>query len=122
MQRAYFMTRRCCVRFLDSSFLQLDSCMSGADHDTTFLEHLTGHIEPVDGCRKPSEHGHLKNGLDDLIGFASDVERTVDMHLELRQGRADGSQCRHCSDLAPPLVQPRARPYVAVRERDNPFR
>src|SRR5678815_2967858 len=95
--------------------------LSGADRDTTFLEHLTGHIEPVDGCRKPSEHGHLKNGLDDLSGFASDVERAVDMHLELRHGRAHGSQCRNCSQLTRPLVQPRTRHYVAVRKRDNPF-
>lgn len=52
------------------------------------LENLGGGRHAVERSREPRIDGHLHDDLDNLFARAPDVQRTVNVHLELRPGRA----------------------------------
>src|SRR5690606_14824589 len=96
--------------------------LAGAHRYPALLEHFAGYVERVHGRGETRVDGHLQDDFDDLGRLAPDIERAVDVDLELWRGGAHRGERGYRGELAGPQVQPGSRHHVPVGEGDDPLR
>src|SRR5581483_6122248 len=80
----------------------------------TLLKHLFCRKGRIQRRGKTGIDRHLDDHLDHLLTRATNVQRAVNVHLQLRLGVADRGQRRHRGDL--PLPQRKYAPRIDVTE------
>ncbi len=86
--------------------------------EIAFREDIFGSKQAIEGGGKPCVNGHLHNYFHYFFARASDIERTVNMHFQLRCGIAESSQRCDNADFSRFEIKLRARVDIAERELD----
>lgn len=91
-----------------------------SDFNPAPVEHFAGGADAVQGAGKTRVHSHLDDDFDDLLRRAADVERPLDMDLQLRLRIAQRGEGGNGGQLARAQRQGGAREHVAVGKIDDP--
>src|SRR5690606_34755089 len=89
--------------------------LAGAHRYPALLEHFAGDVERVHGRGETRVDGHLQDDFDDLGRLAPDIERAVDVDLELWRGGAHRGERGYRGALAGPAVPPASRRHGPAR-------